>query len=89
MKPTKTKGPITLPLFDATLKLPSGEVLQLGRFTRKYAAICRNWHIGFLGLDLPLADVWDEKCDRYGKSWTFWLGADPGFLDRVNARRSA
>ena len=32
----------TLPLYDATLTLPDGTMLHLGRFTARYAAIARN-----------------------------------------------
>jgi hypothetical protein len=68
--------PIALPQFDVTLKLPGGEVLQLGRFSRKYAAIARNWHIAFLGLDdRPLywfEEVPDEVMDWRGNSLTVW-----------------
>jgi hypothetical protein len=88
---TKCRGELKpMHTLEVTLPLPSGEVLWLGRdFTRKYAAICRNWHIAFLGLDLPLAEVWDEKCDRYGQSWTYWSEPDPGFLARMSDRRKA
>jgi hypothetical protein len=73
--------------YEVTLDV-DGKTLWLGKdFTRKYAAICRNWHIGFLGLDLPLAEVWDEKCDRRGVSWSYWVDADPGFLDRATRHR--
>ena len=56
------------------LGLPTYEVVlegvRLGAgFTKRYAVICRNWHIGFLGLDLPLEEVPDERCIRWGKSW--------------------
>jgi hypothetical protein len=67
------------------------EGLSLGKgFTKRYAAICRNWHIGWLGLDLPLQEVWDEKCDERGKSWTYIVGTDsgPGGLwDRLAEQR--
>ena len=44
--------------------------MRLGAgFTKRYAVICRNWHIGFLGLDRPLEEVPDERCIRWGKSW--------------------
>jgi hypothetical protein len=64
-------GMNTLPLFDATLTLPSGEVLQLGRFTARYAAIARNWHRAWLGLDEPFEEVPDERW-ALGKSWTVY-----------------
>jgi hypothetical protein len=57
-----------LPTFEVVL-----EGVFLGRgFTKRYAAICRNWHIGWLGLALPLEEVLEQKCDRQGKSWTYW-----------------
>jgi hypothetical protein len=87
MKPTK--GPITLPLFDAVLRLPSGEVLQLGRFTKKYAVIARNWHCAWLGLDdRPLyqpQEVPDERMDWRGNSLTVWPDS---YVRRFNAQRA-
>ena len=56
---------LTLPTYEVTL---AGVFLGAG-FTKKYAVICRNCHIGFLGLDLPLEEVPDERCIRWGKSW--------------------
>jgi hypothetical protein len=72
-----TPGP--LPTYEVVL-----EGVSLGRgFTKRYATICRNWHIGFLGLDLPLEEVPEERCDRQGKSWTYWpLKSDHGLWDR-------
>ena len=59
----------TLPTYDATLTLPDGTMLQLGRFTARYAAIARNWHRAWLGLDEPMEEVPDERL-VLGKSWT-------------------
>ena len=57
--------PVVLPTYEVVR-----EGVRLGAgFTQRYAAICRNWHIGFLGLPLPLAEVPDEHCIRWGKSW--------------------
>lgn len=71
--------PKSMPTYEVKLEV-DGEVLWLGRgFTRRYAAICRNWHIGWLGLVLPLEEVPEQKCDRHGRSWTYApLGTDPG-----------
>jgi hypothetical protein len=76
----------TLPTYEVVL-----EGVHLGAgFTKRYATICRNWHIGFLGLDLPLAEVPDEKCIRWGKgdwkSFTYY----PPKPDRLfTGRRNA
>jgi hypothetical protein len=59
----------TLPLYDATLTLPDGTMLHLGRFTARYAAIARNWHRAWLQLDEPMEDIPDERL-VLGKSWT-------------------
>jgi len=73
-----------------TLTLPTYEVVLegvcLGRdFTRRYATICRNWHIGWLRLPLPLEEVPEERCDKQGKSWTYWpLKSDHGLWDRAS-----
>jgi hypothetical protein len=59
----------TLPLYDATLTLPDGTMLELGRFTARYAAIARNWHRAWLGLGEPLEEVPDERW-AMGRSWS-------------------
>lgn len=61
----------TLPLYDATLTLPDGTMLELGRFTARYAAIARNWHRAWLGLDEPMEEVPDEKFVM-GRSWSYY-----------------
>ncbi len=72
-------APRELPTYEVTL-----EGVFLGRgFTRRYATICRNWHIGWLGLRLPLEEVPEERRDKQGKSWTYWpLMADGLFSGR-------
>jgi hypothetical protein len=79
--------PKPMPTYEVKLEV-DGEVLCLGAgFTRRYAAICRNWHIGWLGLDLPLEEVLEQKCDRQGKSWTYWpLVTDLRRGDRARGR---
>jgi hypothetical protein len=81
---TKARGELKpMSTYEVTLRV-GGEVLWLGRgFTKRYATICRNWHIGWFGLDLPLEEVPDEKCDRGGRSWTYWL---PGPSPRQQRR---
>jgi hypothetical protein len=72
-----------LPTYEVVLE---GVFLGAG-FTRRYAAICRNWHIGWLGLALPLEEVPEQKCDRQGKSWTYWpLVTDLRRGDRARGR---
>jgi hypothetical protein len=72
-----------LPTYEVVLE---GVFLGSG-FTQRYATICRNWHIGWLGLPLSLEEVPEEKCDRQGKSWTYWpLVADHGLWDRARRR---
>jgi hypothetical protein len=87
--PPKPSGPKPLPTYEVTLEV-GGEVLWLGRgFTKRYATICRNWHIGWFGLDLPLEEVPDEKCDRRGQSYTGWSSPDPTFWARMSARNKS
>jgi hypothetical protein len=59
----------TLPLYDATLTLPDGTTLRLGRFAARYAAIARNWHRAWLQLDEPMEEVPEERF-VLGKSWS-------------------
>ena len=80
---TRARGELKpMPTYEVVLE---GVLLGKG-FARRYAAICRNWHIGFLGLNLPLAEVFEEKCDREGKSWTYAEPTpDPGWMERRRA----
>jgi hypothetical protein len=73
-------------------ELPTYEVILegvlLGRgFTRRNATICRNWHIGFLNLPLPLEEVPEQRCDRQGKSWTVWPLKPDGLFSQRRGRR--
>jgi hypothetical protein len=72
-----------LPTYEVVL-----EGILLGRgFTRRYAVICRNWHIGFLGLPLPLEEVPEQRCDRQGKSWTVFPSRPDGLFSQRRGRR--
>jgi hypothetical protein len=72
-----------LPTYEVVL-----EGVRLGAgFTKRYATICRNWHIGFLPLDLPLEEVPDERCVRWGKGWKSFT-AYPLKPDRLFTGRS-
>ena len=85
---TKARGELKpMPTYEVTLRV-GGEVLWLGRgFTKRYAVISRNWQIGWLGLDLPLQEVPEEKCDKQGKSWTYYEPVpDVGFWARMSER---
>jgi hypothetical protein len=76
-----------LPTYEVKLEV-NGKVLKLGSgFTKRYAVICRNWHIGWLGIDLPLQEVPEEKCDKHGTSWTYYPPvSDVGFWARMSER---
>jgi hypothetical protein len=81
----KKANAVRLPLYDAVLELPGGEVLQLGRFTKRYAIIARNWYIGWLGLDLPLEEVPGEHFVKGWGSVTYYLGRSD-YLREYNKR---
>jgi hypothetical protein len=61
--------PVMSNTLDATLTLPDGTMLHLGRFTARYAAIAGNWHRAWLGLDEPMEEVPDERW-ALGRSWS-------------------